>query len=111
MGGLYFFDVLTDPVELWSPMDSTTRINKNYYDSHFRPFYRTTQLIIRPTKKEPWTHSIFGINDVQYSSTFEIDFLLQALELQNKVSLLTGQLEISSNLTEKVSLSDICFKP
>ena len=110
MGGLYFFDVITDPIELWSPMDSTTRLNKEYYDTHFRPFYRTTQLIIRPTKQEPWIHSIFGINDVQYSSTFEKDFLLQVLDLQNKVSQLQGTL-IKENHTENVSLSDICFKP
>jgi len=110
MGGLYFFDVITDPIELWSPMDSTTRLNKEYYDTHFRPFYRTTQLIIRPSKQEPWIHSIFGINDVQYSSTFEKDFLLQVLDLQNKVSQLQGTL-IKENHTENVSLSDICFKP
>ena len=111
MGGLYFFDVITDPVELWSPSDSATRLNKNFYDTHFRPFYRTTQLIVRPTKQEPWTHSIFGINDVQYSSTFELDFLLEVLKLQNQVSSLTANLTYENSTHEIVTLKDVCFKP
>ena len=110
MGGFYFFDVITDPVELWSPKDSFTRLNKDYYDTHFRPFYRTTQMIVRPTNQTPWTHSIFGQNDVQYSSTFDQNFLLQVLDLQNKVSALKGTLN-TGNSTENVTLSDICFKP
>lgn len=61
---------------------------------------------MRPTKQEPWTHSIFGYADVQYSSTLELDFLLAALELQNQVSSLKAR-----NLNESISLSDICFKP
>lgn len=74
-GGFYYFSVLTDPVELWSPADSETRLNKNYYDSHFRPFYRTTQIIIRPIDQTPWIHSIFDDSGaVQYSAAFQLDF-------------------------------------
>ena len=117
MGGFFFFDVITDPVELWSPEDSTTRVNKNYFDTHFRPFYRTTQLIVRSTNKQPWNHSTCVIDgdditcvDAQYSSTFQQDFMLQVLDLQNKVKSLTGTIQ-NGNKTESVTLSDICFKP
>lgn len=104
--GFFFFSVITDPVELWSPPESTTRLNKNYYDSHFQPFYRTTQLIVRAKNETPFTHEIFGDPAVQYSSVFEQDFLLQVLRLQNSISKLTGTLG-----NETVGLDDICFKP
>lgn len=105
--GFYNFSVLTDPVDLWSPIDSVTRINKNYYDSHFRPFYRTTQLIIRPTDTTPWYHSTFlTTTETQYASTFQLEFLALVLRLQQQISNLKGVYENST-----VSLSDICFAP
>jgi len=110
MCGFFYFDVITDPVQLWSPVDSVTRQNKDFYDSHFRPFYRTTQMIIRPTNTTPWTHSLFGQNDVQYSSTFDQNFLIQVLNLQNEVSALRGTLK-NGDSTQNVTLRDICFTP
>lgn len=113
-GGFYFFSVLTDPVELWSPEDSNTRINKNYYDTHFRPFYRTTQLIVRPSTLSLWEHSTFLSPAKNYTNTLQIDFLRQVLELQNTISSLVGELKPdgdASNITEPVTLEDICFAP
>jgi Niemann-Pick C1 protein len=122
-GGFYFFDVITDPVELWSPADSNTRLNKNYYDTHFRPFYRTTQMIIRATNQTPWQHQLdpFYQNDpIQYSSIFEREFLEQVLKLQNDISALVGVLDCDATFTDKcdnstrfvnITLKDICFAP
>ena len=45
--GIYFFSVTTDPVKLWSSPESQARLEKNYFDEHFGPFYRTEQIIIR----------------------------------------------------------------
>ena len=44
--GLLKFQITTDPVELWSAPSSRARLEKNYFDTHFGPFYRTEQLII-----------------------------------------------------------------
>ena len=44
--GLKFFKVTTDPVKLWSSPNSRARKEKDYYDNHFGPFYRTSQIII-----------------------------------------------------------------
>lgn len=41
-----FGQVITDPVELWSPPESEARLQKNYFDEKFGPFYRSEQLII-----------------------------------------------------------------
>lgn len=109
--GFYNFSVITDPVDLWSPINSITRANKDYYDSHFRPFYRTTQIIIRPTNTKPWLHQLFfDLEPIQFSSTLDLEFLAQALRLQNQVSSLQGVLE-DQNGTRLVSLHDICFAP
>jgi len=107
--GFFFFSVITDPVELWSPADSTTRLNKNYFDTHFKPFYRTTQLIIRSTNPEPIIHEVgFPPIQTQYSSLFDKYFLLQVLDLQNNITQLLGTMP---NTNETVSLDEICYKP
>ena len=38
--------ITTDPVELWSMPTSESRLQKDYFDEHFGPFYRTEQVII-----------------------------------------------------------------
>lgn len=35
MFGIYFAEVVTDPVQLWSGPQSRTRLNKNYFDNTF----------------------------------------------------------------------------
>lgn len=38
--------VTTDPVELWASPHSWSRIEREYFDRHFEPFYRNEQIII-----------------------------------------------------------------
>lgn len=49
--GMIYMKVTTDPVELWASEVSDTRIEKNYFDQHFGPFYRTNQVFIKPVNK------------------------------------------------------------
>ena len=74
-----FFRVTTDPVELWSSPTSRARIEKNYFDQHFGGFYRTEQLIIRPTNTTPvmtWQGFEGSPNTfTQYSAVFRKEFL------------------------------------
>lgn len=46
--GMYRFEVVTNTVELWSAPDSRARIEKNYFDENFGPFYRTEMIIVKP---------------------------------------------------------------
>ena len=39
--------ITTDPVELWAGPNSRSRIEKDFFDSNFRPFYRTEMVIIK----------------------------------------------------------------
>lgn len=50
--GLRYMRITTDPVELWSAPHSRARLEKQYFDEHFGPFFRTEQLIITT----PWTN-------------------------------------------------------
>jgi len=59
------------------------------FDSHFRPFYRTTQLIVRNNDPEPWTHDTF-YDTIQYSSLFKMDFLDEVLDLQQRITSVQG---------------------
>lgn len=106
--GFFYFSVITDPVLLWSPAESTTRLNKNYYDSHFVPFYRTTQLIIRAKNDTPYINTVvpFGDDSKQYSAVFHPHFLREVFELQLSIQSLTGELD-----NKTVTIDDICFKP
>ena len=44
--GVQWLRVETDPVELWAAPLSRSRVEKDYYDRTFRPFYRTAQVIV-----------------------------------------------------------------
>ncbi len=44
--GVRWLRVETDPVELWAAPQSRSRVERDYYDSVFRPFYRTAQVIV-----------------------------------------------------------------
>lgn len=46
--GIAFITITTDPVELWAAPNSRSRQEKTYFDSNFGPFYRTSQIFIRP---------------------------------------------------------------
>lgn len=55
IGGLSYgitkMEISTDPIQLWAGKESQTRLEKEYFDSHFGPFYRTNQLFIKPVNK------------------------------------------------------------
>uniref|UniRef100_T1IKK3 SSD domain-containing protein n=1 Tax=Strigamia maritima TaxID=126957 RepID=T1IKK3_STRMM len=102
-GGIYFFEVITNPIELWAIPTSRARMEKDYFDQHFEPFYRTEQLIIRPTDDSTFTPA--GKDD-PYGPVFRPDFLSQILDLQLKIEALSAEYN-----NTKVVLKDICFAP
>ena len=59
------FEVEQDPVRLWVAPDSESKIQKEYFDQHFGPFYRPQQIFITsppPSEEEPvlsWDHLKF----------------------------------------------------
>jgi Niemann-Pick C1 protein len=41
---MMYLKVTTDPIELWASPASRSRVEKDFFDSNFRPFYRTSQV-------------------------------------------------------------------
>ena len=97
--GLLNFTVISDPVELWSSPDSLTRQQREYYNKEFNPFFRVQQVIIKNTNETSNLHS-------SYSNLYNLDFLIEALHLQNNITSLIANYE-----NETLKLEDICYQP
>ena len=70
-------NVTTDPVELWSAETSRVRIEKDYYDDTFVPFYRTEQVIVRAPGLEPYIHETYGEGNVTFAGILNTETLLE----------------------------------
>ncbi|CAH2284946.1 Niemann-Pick C1 [Pelobates cultripes] len=105
--GLRFITITTDPVELWSDPHSQARQEKNYFDTHFGPFFRTEQLIITAPNSSIHTYTPipFG-RDVPFGPPLAFDILFQVLELQNAIENISAEYN-----NETVMLKDICLTP
>lgn len=100
--GILFLQITTDPVDLWASPNSRARIEKNYYDENFEPFFRTAQIFIRPIGFESFEYK----NDT-YGPVYNMTFLREVLRLQNYI---TEELEAEVD-GKTVRLFDICNKP
>ena len=89
--GLMFVQVTTNPVDLWSAPSSQARLEKEYFDTHFGPFFRTEQLIIRAPHTPTHTYQPYPSgSDVPFGPPLNIEILHQVIiSLQNSVSRLT----------------------
>jgi Niemann-Pick C1 protein len=45
--GAFDLQVTTDPVEIWAAPQSRSRLEKDYFDSRFEPFYRMEQVFVK----------------------------------------------------------------
>ncbi|BFZ11392.1 hypothetical protein BsWGS_14432 [Bradybaena similaris] len=100
--GLSMFQVTIDPVKLWSAQGSRARTEKDYFESHFVPFYRIQQLII----SRPENHTVIKYRSHNYTNLFDKSFLHTLLDLQTAIT------EIRAVHADKnITLQDICFAP
>ncbi|XP_064651766.1 NPC intracellular cholesterol transporter 1-like isoform X2 [Lineus longissimus] len=111
--GIVKFDVVTDPVQLWSAPDSTARVQKRTYDSTFGPFFRTEQLIItvNTTKHgKYWERKDSAPNTGtrNFSTALKLDILEEILALQLQIEKIVAPFP---ELDMIIGLQDICFAP
>ncbi|XP_013397957.1 Niemann-Pick C1 protein isoform X2 [Lingula anatina] len=109
--GLLKLSVIVDPVQLWSAPKSVARTQKDYFDQHFGPFYRTEQLIITPKNQSKWWRTNldpYSPGETLIGPVFKKEFLLEILDLQTKITSLVAH-DPDTNVT--ISLEDICYKP
>jgi hypothetical protein len=50
--GIFQLEITTDPVQLWASPTSRSRLEKDFFDSRFRPFYRTEQIFFKAVDME-----------------------------------------------------------
>ncbi|XP_071482510.1 NPC intracellular cholesterol transporter 1-like [Diadema antillarum] len=107
--GFIKLQITTDPVQLWSPPDSESRLEKNYFDEHFGPFYRTEQLILTAPTRKPYnyTRDLPVTTTMEFSGIIDLDILHQVLDLQTEIL----NLQVPYGNDSYITLSDICYKP
>ncbi|MGH0141010.1 UNVERIFIED_CONTAM: hypothetical protein FKN15_055717 [Acipenser sinensis] len=105
--GLVYMKITTNPVDIWSSPNSQARKEKDYFDSHFGPFFRTEQLIITAPQSKVTIYSpYFGGSDVPFGPPLDKSILHQVLDLQNDIEKIEATYE-----NETVMLNDICLAP
>ncbi|XP_029633427.1 NPC intracellular cholesterol transporter 1 [Octopus sinensis] len=107
--GVIKFQVITNPVLLWSGATSEARLQKNYFDENFGPFYRSEMVIITRNGNHSRIQHLMpppSATFVYYDPIFDKDFMHQVLDLQNAISELTTEFN-----NETIGLKDICFSP
>ncbi|XP_013148224.1 PREDICTED: Niemann-Pick C1 protein isoform X2 [Papilio polytes] len=99
--GIKYMQVTTNPVELWAAPNSRSRMERDYFDTHFEPFYRTEMLIIssKGLPKVEYTTESGTVFD--FGPVFNSTFLLNVLDLQERIMALGNE----------TKLEDICFAP
>jgi len=93
------FGVETDPVRLWVAPDSESKIQKDFFDQNFGPFYRPQQIFV--TSATNGDHASVSQKGKPVLSWDHLKFLFSVeTDIRNLPS--------SPN---SYSLSDVCFKP
>ena len=109
--GIRSLDVTTDPIELWASPTSRSRIEKDFFDQTFVPFYRTEQVIIKAKNLESFNFVDFrGVNSTFGPIFHKDEFLLPLLDLQEQIKGLTAEFW-NGTATIEVSLTDVCNNP
>ncbi|XP_067620860.1 NPC intracellular cholesterol transporter 1 isoform X2 [Eurosta solidaginis] len=101
--GINNLHITTDPVQLWASPQSESRIEREFFDSHFQPFYRIEQVIIHAVDLPDIVHNTSN-GPITFGPVFGKEFLTQVLELQEEI------MNLGRN-TNGTVLEDICFAP
>ncbi|XP_056232429.1 NPC1-like intracellular cholesterol transporter 1 [Seriola aureovittata] len=106
--GLKSIELTTDPVELWSATNSRARLEKDFHDTHFDPFFRTNQLILTAPQRKGHIYDSLLFGPQNFSGLLSKDLVIELLELQTRIR----DIEFwSEDLKRTASLKDVCFAP
>ncbi|XP_066140197.1 NPC intracellular cholesterol transporter 1 isoform X2 [Euwallacea fornicatus] len=100
--GVKYLRITTDPVELWASPTSRSRVEKEFFDSHFNPFYRNEQIIIKAKNMPKIVHPT-SLGNITFGPAFNNTFLIEVLNLQEQIKAIGEGTEYS--------FDKICFAP
>ncbi|CAH1389792.1 unnamed protein product [Nezara viridula] len=95
--GILHLEVTSDPIKIWAAPDSRSRIEKDYFEERFGPFFRTEQIFLKPINLPKIGHNTSG-GFIEFGPAFNKDFLLSAFQLQKKIY-------------DIPDLQELCFAP
>ncbi|EEC08477.1 Niemann-Pick type C1 domain-containing protein, putative [Ixodes scapularis] len=103
--GLLKFTVTTNPVDLWVSHSSLARKHMNYFNSHFGPFYRVEQIILRPKNQQFFVLETDGVNRT-FGPAFEKNFMMEV-----GYKLLYHLQVLDPKDVKNVTIQDVCLSP
>merc|ERR1711970_210489 len=111
--GMNYLEITTDPVSLWANPTSQTRMEKAYFDEKFTPFYRTTQVIIKPS---PDVFKPYNFTHMDPASKANTTYTFgPALNPNVTLAIMDLVLRINNLKAEHngkiVKLEDVCLQP
>lgn len=106
--GLMRIELTTDPVELWSAPNSRARMEKDFHDKHFGPFFRTNQLILTAPQRKGHIYDSLLFGQQNFSGLVSKDLIIELLKLQTRIR----DIEFfSEDLNRTANMKDVCFAP
>lgn len=100
------FQIETDPVKLWVSPDSESRLQKEYFDQNFGPFYRPEQIFITALPDAVTLRNTTAVSTAQSDVVPVLSW--DRLNYWLKVETDIRSLRSSPN---GYQLDDVCFKP
>ena len=89
--GIVRLEITTNPVELWASPSSRSRIEKDYFDRRFEPFYRTEMIIITAKGLPNVVRQTSEGQTEEFGPVFQKDFLYSMLDLQDHIAYKVSQ--------------------
>ncbi|KAJ8952599.1 hypothetical protein NQ318_004146 [Aromia moschata] len=108
--GVVLMQLTTDPIQIWAAPNSQSRLEKDYFDQNFGPFYRTNQIFIKTVGIESFNFSS-AYGNVTFGPGFNKTFLLAVFELQKKIENITIQSTDEHGRLISKGLESICYAP
>lgn len=104
--GIKYLSITTDPVELWASPTSRSRVEREFFDSNFEPFYRVQQIILTPKNTDRIYHNTSN-GVFEFGPVYNKTFLKTVLNMINDIKNLKGK----DGSTNGVGLEQICYAP
>lgn len=100
------FSVETDPVRLWVAPNSESKLQKEYFDEHFGPFYRTEQIFATATPIATYNANSSAVKTTMESKPPVLSW--EHLKFWFKVN---AEIRSLTSSPHGYQLDDVCFKP
>ncbi|XP_059489962.1 NPC intracellular cholesterol transporter 1 homolog 1b-like [Neocloeon triangulifer] len=102
--GIFILEVTTDPVKIWASPTSRSRQEKDFFDSRFRPFYRTEQIFFKAVNMDDVFHETAD-GEVIFGPVFNKTFLEVVFKLQEEIQ------QLGEDINGAPLLKDVCNAP